>query len=127
MSTGRRAVPEREPVQPSLLSGFPAVPPPPSAPRPAPELPVARVSVESPLPQLDRPFDYLVTEELHDAARPGVRVKVRVAGQEHVGFILERRATSDAGVRLAPIAAVLSPLPVLTPEVAELASAVAER
>ncbi|WP_433874042.1 primosomal protein N' [Sinomonas atrocyanea] len=120
-------MPEREPVQPSLLSGFPAVPPPPSAPRPAPELPVARVSVESPLPQLDRPFDYLVTEELHDAARPGVRVKVRVAGQEHVGFILERRETSDAGVRLTPIAAVLSPLPVLTPEVAELASAVAER
>jgi primosomal protein N' (replication factor Y) len=94
---------------------------------PAPDLPVARVCVESPLPQLDRLFDYLVTEDLDEAAAPGVRVKVRVAGQEHVGFILERRATSDAGVRLSPLTTVLSPLPLLAPEIAELASAVAER
>ena len=116
-----------DPVQPSLLSGFPAAPPPPAGPRPAATLPVARVCVESPLPQLDRPFDYLVTEELDAAAVPGVRVRVRVAGQEHTGFLLERRETSDAGVALAPLAAVLSPLAVLAPEVAALASAVADR
>ena len=119
--------PGAEPVQPSLLSGFPSPPPPPTGPRPAATLPVARVCVESPLPQLDRPFDYLVTEELDAAAVPGVRVRVRVAGQEHAGFLLERRETSDAGVSLAPLAAVLSPLPVLAPEVATLAAAVAER
>jgi primosomal protein N' (replication factor Y) len=116
-----------EPVQPSLLTGFPLPEQPPSGPRPAPERPVARVCVESPLPQLDRLFDYLVTEELDTAAVPGVRVKVRIAGREHVGFLLERRDSSDAGVRLAPLGAVLSPLPVLAPEVAELAGAVAER
>jgi primosomal protein N' (replication factor Y) len=119
--------PPADPVQPSLLTGFPLPEPPPAGPRPAAQLPVARVCVESPLPQLDRLFDYLVTEELDAAAVPGVRVKVRVAGREHLGFLLERRATSDAGVRLAPLGAVLSPLPVLAPEIAELASAVAER
>ncbi|BCT76321.1 putative primosomal protein N' [Sinomonas cyclohexanicum] len=119
--------PRAEPVQPSLLSGFPAAEPPPSGPRPASSLPVARVCVESPLPQLDRPFDYLVTEELDAAAVPGVRVKVRVAGREHVGFLLERLGSSDSGVRLSPLGAVLSPLPVLAPEIAELARAVAER
>lgn len=116
-----------DPVQPSLLSGFPLPEQAPPGPRPAPQRPVARVCVESPLPQLDRRFDYLVTEELDGAAVPGVRVKVRIAGREHVGFLLERRDSSDAGVRLAPLGAVLSPLPVLAPEVAELAAAVAER
>lgn len=119
--------PHAEPVQPSLLSGFPAPEPSPSGPRPASRLPVARVCVESPLPQLDRPFDYLVTEELDAAAEPGVRVKVRVAGREHVGFLLERLDSSDSGVTLSPLVAVLSPLPVLSPEVAGLARAVAER
>ncbi|GAB4100119.1 primosomal protein N' [Sinomonas halotolerans] len=114
-------------VQPSLLTGFPAPSRPEPGPRPAAEAPVARVCVESPLPQLDRLFDYLVTEELDSAAVPGVRVRVRVAGQEHTGFLLERRETSDAGVRLAPLGAVLSALPVLAPEVAALAAAVAER
>ncbi|MGT2460712.1 primosomal protein N' family DNA-binding protein [Sinomonas atrocyanea] len=116
-----------EPVQPSLLTGFPLPEQAPPGPRPARELPVARVCVESPLPQLDRLFDYLVTEELDSAATPGVRVKVRIAGREHIGFLLERRDSSDAGVRLSPLGAVLSPLPVLAPEIAELASAVAER
>ncbi|GHG39822.1 putative primosomal protein N' [Sinomonas cellulolyticus] len=119
--------PHAAPVQPSLLSGFPAAELPPPGPRPAESLPVARVCVESPLPQLDRPFDYLVTEELDAAALPGVRVKVRVAGREHVGFLLERLESSDSGVTLSPLSAVLSPLPVLAPEIAELARAVAER
>ncbi|GAB3285367.1 primosomal protein N' [Sinomonas notoginsengisoli] len=116
-----------QPVQPSLLSGFPLTEPAPAGPRPAASLPVARVCVESPLPQLDRPFDYLVTEDLDAAAVPGVRVRVRVAGRQHVGFLLERRETSDAGVSLAPLGAVLSPLPVLTQEITDLAGAVAER
>lgn len=124
MTEGR---PHADPVQPSLLSGFPLAELAPPGPRPAANRPVARVCVESPLPQLDRRFDYLVTEELDAAALPGVRVKVRVAGREHVGFLLERRDTSDAGVRLAPLGAVLSPLPVLSPEIAELAGTVAER
>ena len=37
---------------------------------------VARVLIDSPLPQLDRLFDYEVPEALAAQAMPGVRVKV---------------------------------------------------
>ena len=57
--------------------------------------PVARVLVDLPLAHLDRPFDYSVPETMAAAARPGVRVKVRFAGQDVDGFVVERRATSD--------------------------------
>ena len=52
--------------------------------------PVARIAVDLPLAHLDRPFDYLVPERLADQARPGVRVRVRFAGQLTDGFLLER-------------------------------------
>jgi primosomal protein N' (replication factor Y) len=94
--------------------------------QPAPELPVARVCVDVPLPHLDRPFDYLVPSTDHEAARPGVRVKVRFAGQLVDGWLLERVAQSDHD-RLAYIERVVSPEPVLTAEVARLARAVADR
>jgi len=112
--------------QPSLLQGFP-----PQTRHAGPELaahlPVARVLVESSLPHLDRPFDYSVPAELDTAARAGVRVKVKFNGQELSGFIMERTAESDAGHVLVPLHKVVSPLPVLTPAVRDLASAVAAR
>jgi len=49
--------------------------------QPAPHLPVARVAVEIPLPNLDRPFDFLVPDTLDAAAVPGCRVRVRFAGR----------------------------------------------
>ena len=63
--------------------------------QPAAGLPVARVCVDVPLPHLDRPFDYLVPAELDAAAQPGVRVKVRFAGQLVDGWLLERVAESE--------------------------------
>ena len=60
------------------------------APEPAVALPVARVCVDVPLAHLDRPFDYLVPAELDGQAQPGVRVRVRFAGQLVDGFVLER-------------------------------------
>ncbi len=89
--------------------------------------PVARVLVDLPLAHLDRSFDYLVPEQHADAAVPGARVKVRFAGQDVDGFVIERVATSEHEGRLAPLRRVVSPEPVLTPEVARLAAAVAER
>lgn len=94
---------------------------------PAAELPVARVAVDNPLPHLDRPFDYLVPAALHDSAGPGVRVRVRFAGKLVDGFVLERVAHSDHPGKLTPLERVVSPERVLTPEVAELARAVADR
>ncbi|MGN9839492.1 primosomal protein N' [Nonomuraea sp. H19] len=97
------------------------------APVPAPERPVARVAVDSPLPHLDRPFDYLVPASLHETAEPGVRVRVRFAGKLVDGFILERADESDHVGKLTPLERVVSPERVLTPEIAGLARAVADR
>lgn len=89
--------------------------------------PVARVLVDVPLAHLDRPFDYSVPVAMAESARPGVRVKVRFAGQDVDGFVVERAAASDHGGRLTPLRRVISPEPVLTPAVAALTADVAER
>jgi len=43
--------------------------------------PVAHIAIDSPLPHLDRVFDYAVPEKFSDLAQPGVRVRVRFAGK----------------------------------------------
>ncbi|MET3933959.1 primosomal protein N' [Arthrobacter sp. OAP107] len=119
--------PTSEPLQLSLLQGFPATARPNGGPALAAVRPVARVLIESPLPHLDRPFDYSVPAELDDDARPGVRVRVKFSGQELGGYILERLAESDAGQPLVPLHKVVSPVAVLTPALQELAGRVAAR
>ena len=64
---------------------------------------VARVLVDTGLVHLDRPFEYRVPEELAAEAVPGARVKVRFAGQDVDGFVLERAAESDHPGRLQPL------------------------
>jgi primosomal protein N' (replication factor Y) len=90
-------------------------------------LPVARVLVDVPLAHLDRPFDYLVPERLAESAVPGCRVRVRFAGQLVSGYLLDRVAVSEHQGRLAALERVVSPEPVLTPEIAALAREVADR
>jgi len=95
---------------------------------PASALPVARICVDVPLPHLDKPFDYLVATEQDADAVPGCRVRVRFAGQLVDGFLLERAEESDYDrKKLSFLDRVISPEPVLSPEVAELARAVADR
>ena len=103
-----------EPLQLSLLHGFPASAAAASGPALAARLPVARVRLESSLPHLDRPFDYSVPAALDAAAQPGVRVKVKFNGQELAGYLIDRVAESDAGHPLVPLHKVVSPVPVLT-------------
>lgn len=93
----------------------------------AAELPVARVAVELSPPHLDRPFEYLVPATLAAAAQPGTRVKVRFGAQDVDGYVLERVAEADHDGALVPLRRVVSPEQVLTPEVARLARAVADR
>ncbi|WP_327743561.1 primosomal protein N' [Streptomyces europaeiscabiei] len=106
----------------------------------AKELPVARVLVDKGVLHLDRYFDYAVPEELDAVAQPGVRVRVRFgAGGRNVregrreggalidGFLVERVAESDYSGPLAALAQVVSPEPVLGPELLGLARAVADR
>ena len=103
----------------------------------AEHLPVARVLVDKGLLHLDQFFDYAVPANLAEDAVPGVRVRVRFGarvvngrregGELHDGFIVERRAASDYTGPLAPLAQVLSPEPVLTPELLRLCRTVADR
>ncbi|CAM5238132.1 primosomal protein N' [Streptomyces aurantiogriseus] len=106
----------------------------------AEELPVARVLVDKGVLHLDRYFDYAVPAELDADAQPGVRVRVRFgAGRGRVrdgrreggglidGFLVERLAESDYSGPLAALAQVVSPEPVLSPELLGLARAVADR
>ena len=90
-------------------------------------LPVARVAVDISLAHLDRPFDYLVPARLDARAVPGCRVRVRFAGQLVDGYLLERAETSEHQGKLARLERVISPEPVLTPEIFDLARAVADR
>jgi primosomal protein N' (replication factor Y) len=83
--------------------------------------------VDLPLAHLDRPFDYLVPERLAALARPGVRVRVRFAGQLTDGFVLDRVESSEHQGRLSYLERVVSAEQVLTPEIAGLARAVADR
>jgi primosomal protein N' (replication factor Y) len=95
--------------------------------KPAADRPVARIAVDLPLAHLDRPFDYLVPERLAAQARPGVRVRVRFAGQLTDGYLLDRVDSSEHQGRLSYLERVVSAEQVLTPEIAGLARAVADR
>lgn len=97
----------------------------PSAPAGPPADPVARVLVDTGLAHLDRPFDYAVPAELADQALPGTRVKVRFAGTDRDGFVVERVAEPLHDGRLQPLRRVVSPEPVLTPAVLATAREVA--
>src|SRR5690349_5072037 len=78
---------------------------------------VARVLIDSPLPQLDRLFDYEIPGELADSAVAGVRVRVplRTAGRVVDGFLVEVGEPDASDRPLSELDAVVSPVPVLTP------------
>lgn len=123
-----------------LLQGFPAlrdalIPATPEPVNVAAELeasgvpnPVARVRVDSTLPQVDRTFDYRVPAELSEDAVPGARVRVLFNGHEMTGYIEERTATTDwTRTSLLPLKSVLSRVPSVAPEIFALAEALADR
>ncbi|ARC56911.1 putative primosomal protein N' [Frondihabitans sp. 762G35] len=90
---------------------------------------VARVLVDTPLPQLDRLFDYAVPERLVGEVGPGMRVKVplRSAGRVADGFVVELATGSEHEGSLSELEELVSTVPVLAPEVWRLARALADR
>ncbi|MDL9979790.1 primosomal protein N' [Microbacterium candidum] len=101
---------------------------------------IASVLIDSPLPQLDRLFDYAVPSELRGDAVPGVRVRVplRTAGRVVDGFVVGVRdaeretdgalAGLDAAPRpLSEIESVVGSVPVLPERLYTLARRVADR
>ncbi|MBS2965507.1 primosomal protein N' [Actinocrinis puniceicyclus] len=99
---------------------------PPAALIPAQRRPVARVVVDVEPVHLDRLWDYTVPQRLAEQAQPGVRVRVRFAGQLVDGYLWERAEQTEFGGRLAPLHSVVSPEPVLTPEIGRLVRTVAD-
>ena len=91
--------------------------------------PIARVLLDSPVPQLDRLFDYAIPDELLDDAVPGVRVRVplRSAGRVLDGYLVERDTEHDDSRTLAELDAVVSRARVLPERLCALARRVADR
>ncbi|PRI11768.1 hypothetical protein [Leucobacter massiliensis] len=91
--------------------------------------PVARILLDSALPQLDHLFDYAIPPELAEEVRIGQRVRVPFRSQQRksFGYIVEFAERSDFGGELSPIADLVTRVPLLTPEVWRLARAVADR
>ncbi|MET4780218.1 primosomal protein N' [Glaciihabitans sp. UYNi722] len=99
------------------------------APEAVPSGTVARVLIDSSLPQLDRLFDYRIPPSLVEDAVPGVRVRVplRSAGRVADGFLIEVADSGDFTGTLSDLESVVSPVQVLTPEVWTLARRMADR
>ncbi|WP_245717339.1 hypothetical protein [Nocardia jejuensis] len=91
------------------------------------ERPIARVLPLLEPAHLDRDFDYLVPDDMSEAAQPGVRVRVRFSGRLVDGYILERLEKSSHTGKLVRLDRVVSAEQVLTPEILRLVTAVAHR
>lgn len=88
---------------------------------------IAAVCIDQPLPQLDRLFDYRIPEDLADQVQPGCRVKVRFGRRKVSGFVIAVKPSTDFTGKLLWISDLVSPEPVVSAEVAQLARAVADR
>jgi primosomal protein N' (replication factor Y) len=109
---------------------------------------IARVLIDSPLPQLDHLFDYAIPDELAPLAQPGVRVRVPLRSANRVadGYLIDlidphelpAGGAADATLdgtgpdtgysgKLSPIDTIVSAVPVLTAPVWQLARRLADR
>ncbi|BDZ38278.1 primosomal protein N' [Microbacterium suwonense] len=89
---------------------------------------IVRVLIDSPLPQLDRLFDYVVPDELGEVTA-GVRVKapLRTAGRVIDGFVVEVAEEPDAARTLSEIDSIVSPVQVMPDRLYRLARRAADR
>ncbi|AYF99097.1 primosomal protein N' family DNA-binding protein [Protaetiibacter intestinalis] len=89
---------------------------------------IARVILDTPLPQLDRLLDYRIPAGMEGVV-PGVRVSVplRTANRMTQGFVVELATQQEHPGPLSDLEAVVSSAEVLRPEVWRLVRAVADR
>lgn len=87
---------------------------------------MARVVIDTPLAHLDRAFEYAVPASLSDRLEAGVRVRVRLAGRDHDGYVLERVQDADHPGPLQPVRRVVGDDLVLTPHLARVCRVVAD-
>lgn len=89
-------------------------------------LPVARVLPLLGLPQLDRPFDYLVPKALGEKVSVGCRVRIRFHGQLVDALVLDRCATPAHDGTLSYLKDVISSEVVYPPQLRQLVDSLAE-
>lgn len=89
----------------------------------------ARVAIDSPLPQLDRLFEYIIPPQLTSEVTPGVRVRVPFGRGASLldAFVVELVETPDFDGKLAEVAEVVSAAEVLANNIYQLARGVADR
>jgi primosomal protein N' (replication factor Y) len=89
---------------------------------------IARVIVDVPSRQTDRPFDYSVPEEMSEWIEVGSRVGVPFGGRVLQGFViaLAEEAEVDRS-RIKPVAELLDALPPLLPDMIELSRWLSEK
>jgi primosomal protein N' (replication factor Y) len=89
---------------------------------------VARVCIDSPLPHLDREFEYAVPDELLERVRVGCRVKVPFGHRRQLdAWVIGGADQASFDGALQPVRKVVGTLPVLDPDVWTLVRAVADR
>ncbi|BDI22773.1 primosomal protein N' [Herbiconiux sp. L3-i23] len=90
---------------------------------------VARVIIDSPLPQLDHLFDYRIPDALVGRVVQGVRVRVplRVARRIADAYVVETAVSSEVPGELSEIEELVSEISVLRREVFDLTRAAADR
>src|SRR5699024_9120979 len=94
---------------------------------PAPEVPVARVLPLLGLPHLDRLFDYRISADQHEDARPGVRVRIRFGGRLVDAILIDRTGHTDHAGELAWLDRVISPVVVYPEQTARLIESLTDR
>ena len=89
---------------------------------------VAKIAVSAATYWIDKPYDYLIPEEMREQAVPGVRVSVPFSkGNRRCEGIILAVAENSEYEKLKAITEVLDPRPVLTPEQIKLALFMRER
>ena len=89
---------------------------------------IARVLLDSPLPQLDRLFDYVLLDELGEVPLGArVRVPLRTAGRMVDAYVVEIADETDAERALSTVDSVVSAVAVLPDRLYRLARRVADR
>lgn len=87
----------------------------------------ARVIFESPIPSLNREFEYSVPNEIISQIQVGQRVKVPFAGSVKPGFVVGLSARKEFAGELSSIAEIVSQVQVLKPHIYELLRVVSRR
>lgn len=90
---------------------------------------IARVILDSPLPNLDKVFDYEVAEDLSEKISAGQRVRVPFGRSKKAldGYVIEVLAESSFSGKLSKLSEIVSEVSVLPDNIYKLISAVALR